>query len=103
MELRLHPVMVFQMALVFALLPVFALWPPKSGPMMLVALPGTRDADLMNAALAGGVAVLGTGPFGGTLIVQGDRTAIERETAPRSILTLAAPFTGCSTSVGAGA
>ena len=103
MRSRLHPLILFQMAFVLALLPLLALWPPVSGPMLLVALPGAHDADLMNAALAGGGAVLGTGPVGGTMIILGDRARIARETARRHILILGAPFTGCTTQGGTGA
>ncbi|WP_375380416.1 hypothetical protein [uncultured Sphingomonas sp.] len=85
------------MALVLALLPLLALWPPVSGPMLLVALPGAHEGDLMNAALAGGGAVLGAGPIGGTMIVLGDRARIARQTARRGILILNAPFVGCTT------
>ena len=103
MRSRPPPLIVFQIALVFALLPLLALWPPASGPMLLVALPGAHEADLMNAALAGGGAVLGAGPVGGTMIVLGDRARIARRTARRGILILGAPFIGCTTQDGTGA
>ena len=75
-------------------------WPPESGSMLLVPL-GQDGGAAVQGALAGGAALLGAGPFPGSLVVVGDRARI----APRvawNIVIMAAPPAGCGVDSGAG-
>jgi hypothetical protein len=79
---------------------VLTMWPPASGSMLVVPLVQDGGAA-MQGALAGGAALLGTGPFPGSLVVVGDRARI----APRvawNVVIMAAPPAGCGVDGGAG-
>ncbi|WP_243644592.1 hypothetical protein [Sphingomonas sp. PP-CE-1A-559] len=81
-------------------LAVLTMWPPASGSMLVVPL-GQDGGAAMQGALAGGAALLGTGPFPGSLVVVGDRARI----APRvawNVVIMAAPPAGCGVDGGAG-
>lgn len=78
---------------------VLALWPPVSGPMMLVPLAGDTGA-VTRAALAGGARLLGSGPLPGSLVVMGDRAGIARRLGGWDVVITAAPPAGCGTLAG---
>ena len=81
-------------------LAALTIWPPASGAMLLVPL-GQDGGAAVRGALAARAALLGVGPFPGSLVVVGDRTRIARQVA-WNIVILAAPPAGCSTDSGVG-
>ena len=76
------------------------MWPPASGSMLLVPL-GSDDGAIVQGALAGGAALLGAGPFPGSLVVVGDRARIAPRVAWNTVI-MAAPPAGCGPSGGVG-
>ena len=76
------------------------MWPPASGSMLLVPL-GSDGGATVRGALAGGAALLGAGPFPGSLVVVGDRARIAPRVAWNTVI-MAAPPAGCGPSGGAG-
>lgn len=84
-----------QIAAAVIALAALALWPPASGAMLLVPL-GSDAGTVATIALAGGAALLDTGPFPGSLVVVGDRARIARQITGWSIVITAAPSAGCS-------
>ena len=71
-----------------------ALWPPRSGAMMLVPL-HQNVASVATLARAGGAMLLGKGPFPGSLVVVGNRAQIARHIPTGDVLILASLPTGC--------
>ena len=84
-------------------LPALALWPPASGGMTIVPIDGADVNHTLVRALAGGARVVGGGVVRGSLVVVGDRAAIARQFAPRSVLMLAPMPAGCGLAPGAAA
>lgn len=76
------------------------MWPPASGSMLLVPL-GSDGGATVQGALAGGAALVGAGPFPGSLVVVGDRARIAPRVAWNTVI-MAAPPAGCGANGGAG-
>jgi hypothetical protein len=91
-----------QMLFAVAALALLALWPPRTGAMMLVPIGGGGIGAVARVALAGGAVLIGMGPFPGSLVVRGDRARIARGTTAGAIVILAAPPAGCRASGGGG-
>jgi len=72
-----------------------ALWPPRSGAMLLVPLVHQNVGSVAMLARAGGAMLLGKGPFPGSLVVVGDRAQIARQIRTGDVLILASLPTGC--------
>lgn len=68
---------------------------PPSGRMLLVPVTGGDANAVARIALAGGAAVLGAGPFSGSLVVVGNRAAIARRIGSWRVVIIAAPPAGC--------
>lgn len=72
-----------------------ALWPPSSGKLLLVAV-GDRDVGhVVRIALAAHAALLGPGPFPGSLVVVGTRSDLARQIRSWNVILMAAPPSGC--------
>ncbi|KQN25872.1 hypothetical protein ASE86_06670 [Sphingomonas sp. Leaf33] len=84
-----------QLIAVALVIVAIALWPPQRGAMLMIPLTG-HAADAINVALTGRAGVLAAGPFPGSMIVMGDRTALGRAALHRGILLLAAPGALCN-------
>ncbi|MBJ6120787.1 hypothetical protein [Sphingomonas mollis] len=82
---------------------VVTMWPPVSGNMLLVPMTGGDANQVARVALAGGAALVGAGPFRGSMVVTGNRSRIEREIMSWNIVVLAAPPAGCGTGRAPGA
>lgn len=74
---------------------IVILAPPVSGRMMLVPIGSPNAGSVATDALNGGALLLGAGPVSGSIIVLGDRSALQRAIAGRRVLILAAPPGGC--------
>ena len=81
-------------AIVFAFIGM-ALWPPRTGPLLLVPLLQQDTGTVVTLARAGGAMLLGTGPLPGSLIVSGDRLRIARLIHRWDVIILASPSAGC--------
>ena len=86
-----------QIAAAVVALVALPLWPPSSGELLLVPLPGSDPHAMVGAALAAGARLLGTGPFPNSLVVVGDRSGIAGRVSPWRVLITAAPPAGCGT------
>ena len=83
-----------QLLLGVAAIVALALTPPDRGAMLMVPTSATL-ADTVNAALSAQAAVVGAGPLPRSLVVYGDRAAIERRLAGHGTILLAAPSGIC--------
>ncbi len=95
--MKLHPPPLWipaQIAAATCGLAALTMWPPASGAMLLLPL-GHDGGAAVQGALAGRAALLGAGPFPGSLVVVGDRARIANHVA-WNIVILAAPPAGCS-------
>lgn len=90
----IHRAALCQLGLAAAIIVVIALWPPQRGAMLMIPLDG-RLATAVDVAMAGGAALLATGPLPGSMIVIGDRAALDRSAIGHGILLLAAPRALC--------
>jgi hypothetical protein len=80
-------------------LSALAFYPPAAGKMLLIPLTDTAAARIAPLALAGGAALIASGPVHGSLIVSGERGRISSAFANTGILILAAPPAVCGGSV----
>ena len=81
---------VAQAALVAAGVSTLALWPPRDGPILLIALDGRDGARLVGPALDAGATFAGRGPLANMILVSGARAKL----APllsTGVVALAAP------------
>lgn len=69
--------------------------PPASGRMLLVPLGHQGRDSLARAAVAAGARLVGPGPFGGSLLVSGERRALVAALMPAHALVLAGTVGGC--------
>lgn len=83
-----------QAALVFAGLSTLAFAPPESGRMLLVPL-GSGDGAAVRLALDHGAALVGRGPWPGSIVVDARRADIVASAWTRRVLVVAAPPAGC--------
>lgn len=72
------------------------LWPPSSGKLLLVPIAGQSADAVAKTALAGDAALLGPGPFPGSLVVVGARAMIAKKINSWTIIAMAAPPVDCS-------
>lgn len=89
---------VAQVALVAAGVATLAFWPPRDGPMLLVALDGRDGARLVGPALDAGATLAGRGPMANMILVSGPRATL----APlisSGVIALAAPAGLCGAGV----
>ncbi|MCR5871527.1 MULTISPECIES: hypothetical protein [unclassified Sphingomonas] len=92
--------MLIQAALIAAGAATLAFWPPREGPMLLVALDGRDGARLVGPALNAGATLAGRGPMANMILVSGTRAHL----APllgTGVIALAAPRGLCSQGVAA--
>jgi hypothetical protein len=80
-----------------AALAALTLWPPSRGKMLLIPVAGADVNTVATIAVAGGAALIGTGPFPGSLVVTGDRAAIVRHIPAWTMIVMAPPPAGCGT------
>lgn len=71
-----------------------ALWPPRTGAMMLVPVGGDL-AGTVNAARSAGATLLAAGPLTGSVIVRGDRGRLMHEAGRVGTAVFAAPAATC--------
>ena len=83
-----------QIALVLGSLAALAFRPPAQGRMLLLPI-GGGHSGLASLALARGALLIGSGPFAGSLVVEGDRARLTQGLLARGVITLAAPATAC--------
>lgn len=79
-----------QALLVAAGAATLAFWPPRDGPMLLVAIDGRDGARLVGAAIDSGATLSGRGPISNMILVSGARARL----APlisKGVIVLAAP------------
>ncbi len=89
-SLRRHGAIISQASLVLAGVATFALWPPREGPMVLIALDGRDAGRLVGPALDAGAVLAGRGPMPNMIIVNGVRARVA-PLAWRGVIALAAP------------
>ena len=85
-----------QLAVTLGAFGMMAFWPSQSGKVLVVPLPGAGDMDLLTAMAQGGIRLVGSGPFDGSFVVEGDRAVMSRRLEGIPTLLLAAPPSGCS-------
>ncbi len=93
-SLRRSGVTLAQAALVATGVAILAFWPPRDGPMLLVALDGRDGGRLVGPALDAGATLSGRGPMANMIVVSGTRTSL----APlisRGVIAVAAPRSLC--------
>ena len=93
-RLRRSGLVLAQAALVAASGATLAFWPPREGPMLLIALDGRDGGQLVGPALAAGATLAGRGPLANTIIVTGSHASLVPLTA-RGVIALAAPSGLC--------
>ena len=93
MPLRMPPALTQTVLCVAAFL-LLALWPPQHGPMLLIPLGGTL-ATTINIAASGHAALLGPGPFPGSMVIFGDRGRVRVAIGGKAIMLMAATPAGC--------
>lgn len=91
--LRFGPV-IAQALLVLAGAGILALYPPREGALVLVALDGRDAGRLVQPAIDAGVQITGRGPLANMLIVRGERHRLA-PLVPGGVLVLAAPALWC--------
>lgn len=79
-----------QASFVLAGVTALALWPPREGAMMLVALDGRDAGRLVGPALGAGAALAGRGPLSNTIVVRGARNRLA-PLARHGVILIAAP------------
>ncbi len=89
---------VAQVALVAVGVATLAFWPPRDGPMLLIALDGRDGARLVGPALDAGATLAGRGPMANMILVSGARASVT-PLISSGVIALAAPVGMC----GAGA
>lgn len=78
-----------------ALVPLLGLVPPADGAILLVPLrPDTPT--VLRWAIPAGALVLGTGPFAGSVVVEGSRAALAGPALKHMTLMISAGGIGCS-------
>jgi hypothetical protein len=80
-------------------LSALAFYPPAAGKMLLIPLTDAAAARIVPLALAGGAALIATGPVHGSLVVSGERRRISAAFARTGIVILAAPPVACGNGV----
>lgn len=95
-----HATLLLQIGLVLFGGAALALWPPRDGPMMLVALDGRDAGTLVGPALEAGAALAGRGPLSNTIVVRGARHRLT-PLAWRGVILIAAPRGLCGAEVAA--
>ena len=92
---RILPLSVLaQAASVAAGLAALAVWPPRDGAMLLIALDGRDGGRLVGPALDAGATLVGRGPMANMIVVSGARARL----APlmsHGVIALAAPRSLC--------
>lgn len=94
-ERHASPLIALQVLLAVAALCVMPLWPPVSGPMLLVAIDGSDQNGLLVHARAADARILGTGLLPHSLVVVGNRATIAAQFGRWRVLMLAATAAGC--------
>ena len=79
-----------QTSLVLGGVAALAVWPPREGAMMLVALDGRDAARLVAPALEAGAALAGRGPLSNMIVVRGERSRLT-PMARHGVILIAAP------------
>lgn len=93
-----HLVPLLQASLVLIGVAALALWPPREGPMMLVALDGRDAGRLAGPALDAGAQLAARGPLSNMIVVQGDRDRLT-PLAWHGVILIAAPRGLCGAEV----
>ncbi|MES2445426.1 MAG: hypothetical protein V4574_21580 [Pseudomonadota bacterium] len=86
-----------QLAAVVASLAAIALYPPRSGRMILIPVWPGAERGLAARALESGALLVDRGPVPNSLVISGTRAAIAPALLSSGVLTLAAPAAGCGT------
>ncbi|WP_422056859.1 hypothetical protein [Sphingomonas sp.] len=81
---------ILQASLVLIGVAALALWPPREGAMMLVALDGRDAGRLVGPALDAGAALAARGPLSNTIVVTGVRRRLT-PLAWHGVILIAAP------------
>lgn len=93
-----HLVPLLQASLVLIGVATLALWPPREGPMMLVALDGRDAGRLVGPALDAGAQLAARGPLSNMIVVQGVRDRLT-PLAWHGVIPIAAPRGLCGAEV----
>ena len=78
-----------QVGLALAALVAIDLAPPTSGPILLLSASGMQQGRLVDLATESGALPLGSGPLPGSIVVQGERSALAKAALPAGVLVLA--------------
>ena len=78
-----------QVGLVLVALVAIDLAPPTSGPILLLSASGMQQGRLVDLATESGALPLGSGPLPGSIVVQGERSALAKAALPAGVLVLA--------------
>ena len=89
-----------QAGLVLSCVAALALWPPRDGAMMLVALDGRDAGRLVGPALEAGATLAGRGPLSNTIVVRGARHRLT-PLAWHGVILIAAPRGLCGAEMAA--
>ena len=84
-----------QCALILFGLAILYAMPPASGRMLLVPLTAAARAALAPAAVDHGARLVAAGPWGGSLLVDGQWDRLARPLLTRGVIVLAARAGGC--------
>lgn len=95
-----HLVPLLQASLVLIGVAALALWPPREGPMMLVALDGRDAGKLVGPALDAGAQLAARGPLSNMIVVQGVRDRLT-PLAWHGVILIAAPRGLCGAELAA--
>jgi len=83
-----------QMLTVILSIVALTLWPSPSGAVLLIPLTRAAADDMAQTVIAAGALLVGSGPYRGSLIVDGDRARIVSRLGWTTLI-LAAPAAGC--------
>ena len=78
-----------QVSLALAALVAIDLAPPTSGPILLLSASGMQQCRLVYLATESGALPIGSGPLPGSIVVQGERSALAKAALPAGVLVLA--------------
>ena len=78
-----------QVGLVLAALAAIDLAPPTSGAILLLSASGMPQGRLVDMAIGSGALPIGSGPLPGSIVVQGERSALAKAALPAGDLVLA--------------
>lgn len=89
------PLIFTQCGMVALALAVAAFRPPEAGRMLLVPIWSNDGGLTVRTAMSSGALLIGTGPWRGSIVVQGNYHDLAASAWRQKILIIAAPLAGC--------